>query len=134
MSASLPATPDGAPAAAAVRMNDGWAFLGLAMLGVRLVQGWVYWGGASRRLVYSAGKLDPASSSYMAHKMTTAIPGAIFGTGNMLTSLLHHPTLLYLSIIAFTLVELFARVGLIFGFMTRFFGLVSVGLTVSLMH
>lgn len=135
MSVTFPANQDVAvaPAAAAVRMTDGWALLGLAMLGVRLVQGWIYWGGASRRLIYSAGKLDPASSSYMAHKMTTAIPGAIFGTGDMLSSLLHHPTLLYISIIAFTLVELMVGLGLIFGFMTRFFGLISVGLAVSLM-
>ena len=91
-------------------LTDGWALLGLAMLGVRLVQGWIYWDGASRRLIYSAGKLDSASSGYMAHKMTTAIPGAIFGTGDMLTSLLHYPTLLYISIIAFTLIELMVGV------------------------
>lgn len=122
-----------APANPVVRNTDMWTLLGLAMLGVRLVQGWVYWGGASRRLIYSVGKLDPDSSAYMAHKMNAAIPGAIFGTGDALSALLHHPTLLYVSIILFTLVELLVGLGLIFGFMTRFFGLVSVGLAVSLM-
>jgi uncharacterized membrane protein YphA (DoxX/SURF4 family) len=128
---SRPAVTASVPSA--VHNTDIWTLLGLAMLGVRLVQGWVYWAGASRRLIYSVGKLDPSSSGYMAHKMNTAIPGAIFGTGDALSSLLHHPTLLHISIIAFTLVELLVGLGLIFGFMTRFFGLISVGLAVSLM-
>ena len=103
------------------------------MLGVRLVQGWVYWAGASRRLIYSSGKLDPGSSGYMAHKMNETIPGAIFGTGDALSALMHHPTLLYVTIIAFTLVEVVVGLGLIFGFMTRFLGLISVGLALFLM-
>ncbi len=119
--------------ALSVRNTDIWTLLGLAMLGVRLVQGWVYWAGASRRLIYSTGKLDPSSSGYMAHKMNEAIPGAVFGTGDAISTLLHHPTLLHVTIIAFTLVELLVGLGLIFGFMTRFFGLISVGLAVSLM-
>lgn len=123
-------TASGSPS---VRNIDSWMLLGLAMLGVRLVQGWVYWAGASRRLIYSSGKLDPSSSGYMAHKMNETIPGAIFGTGDVLSTLLHHPTLLYITIIAFTLVELLVGLGLIFGFMTRFFGLISVGLAVFLM-
>ncbi|MDA3877136.1 MAG: hypothetical protein PF483_08605, partial [Halothiobacillus sp.] len=116
-----------------LRPTDFWALLGLAMLGVRLVQGWIYWGGASRRLIYSVGKLDPSSHGYMAYKMNHAIPGAIFGTDQALSYVLHHPTLLYISIILFTFVELAVGVGLILGFMTRFLGLVSVGLSISLM-
>jgi len=115
-----------------VRNSNTDALLGLAILGVRLVQGWVFWGGASRRLIYGAGKLDPSSSRYMAHKMNETIPGAIFGTGNVLNALMHHPTMLPVSIIVFTLVELLIGLGLIFGFMTRFFSLISVGLVVSL--
>ncbi len=121
------------PASSTMRNTDMRTLLGLTMLGVRLVQGWVYWGGASRRLIYSVGKLDPSSSAYMGHKMNTAIPGAVFGTSDALSNLLHHPTLLQVSIILFTLVELLVGLGLIFGLMTRFFGLVSVGLAVSLM-
>lgn len=135
MPTSSTATQESMPASAPpVRRNaDIWTLLGLAMLGVRLVQGWVYWAGASRRLIYSSGKLDPDSSGYMAHKMNEAIPGAIFGSGDALSTLLHHPTLLHVSIIIFTLVELLVGLGLIFGLMTRFFGLISVGLAVSLM-
>lgn len=134
MSVSSVATKEAVPVSAPSAPNtDIWTLLGLAMLGVRLVQGWVYWAGASRRLIYSTGKLDPGSSGYMAHKMNEAIPGAIFGSGDALSALLHHPTLLHVSIIIFTLVELLVGLGLIFGFMTRFFGLISVGLAVSLM-
>ncbi|WP_083251310.1 TQO small subunit DoxD [Acidihalobacter yilgarnensis] len=135
MSDSSPTTRETTAAAAdpTMRNIDMWTLLGLTMLGVRLVQGWVYWGGASRRLIYSVGKLDPSSSAYMGHKMNTAIPGAIFGTGDALSALLHHPTLLYGAIIIFTLVELLVGLGLVFGFMTRFFGLISVGLAISLM-
>lgn len=113
--------------------TDAWSLIGLAMLGVRLVQGWIYWGGASRRLFYSVGKLDPSSHAYMGYKMNHAVPGAIFGTGQALSYLLHHGALLYVAIIAFTLIELFVGVGLILGVMTRFFGLVSIGLATALM-
>lgn len=134
MPVSSPSLQDAVTASASPTRNaDIWTLLGLAMLGVRLVQGWVYWAGASRRLIYSTGKLDPGSSSYMAHKMNEAIPGAIFGSGDALSALLHHPTLLHVSIIVFTLVELLVGLGLIFGFMTRLFGLISVGLAGSLM-
>lgn len=112
---------------------DIWRLLGLVMLGVRLVQGWVYWAGASRRLIYSTGKLDPESGGYMAHKMNEAIPGAIFGTGDVLSALMHQPTMLFIAIMVFTLVEVLVGLGLIFGLMTRFFGLISVGLSISLM-
>jgi len=86
----------------------------------------VYWAGASRRLIYSSGKLDPSSSGYMAHKMNETIPGAILGSGDALSALMHHPTLLYATIIAFMLVEVVVGLGLIFGFMTLFFGFDSV--------
>ncbi|MHB9020600.1 MAG: TQO small subunit DoxD [Halothiobacillus sp.] len=135
MSISSPSGKETATASVSpvVRTVDLWALLGLAMLGVRLVQGWVYWAGASRRLIYSTGKLDPGSSGYMAHKMNEAIPGALFGTGDALSYVLHNAFLLQTAIIIFTLIELLVGLGLIFGFMTRFFGLISVGLAVSLM-
>ena len=116
-----------------VTQINNWTLLGLSMLGVRLVQGWVYWAGASRRLIYSEGKLDPSSSEYMAYEMNKTIPGAIFGSGDALSYLMHSPSLLHMAIIVFTLIELFVGVGLILGLFTRFFGLISVCLAISLM-
>jgi hypothetical protein len=44
MSAPSTTTQETVTANPAVRNTDIWTLLGLAILGVRLVQGWVYWG------------------------------------------------------------------------------------------
>jgi hypothetical protein len=39
------------------RQSEWWA-AGLALLSVRFIQGFIYWGGGSRRFIYAPSKLD----------------------------------------------------------------------------
>ncbi|TAL84949.1 MAG: DoxX family membrane protein [Rhodanobacter sp.] len=117
-----------------------FAFAGLMALGVRLVQGWVYWGGASRRMFYdfhmvhghlSAVKLNPDVGGYLANKLIHAMPGSVFP--DLIQWILLHGSFLHFMVWFWTLVELVVGVGLIIGFATRLLAFASVGLNVSLM-
>lgn len=110
-----------------------WRAAAIALLSIRIIQGFVYWGGGSRRFIYAPWKLDPDQSNWMANKFQTAMPGALFGLDRVIAYLLHHFWLLYAGIIIFSAIELFAGLALMAGLMTRFAALVSVGLSVVLM-
>ncbi len=113
--------------------DNAWRLLGIAMLTVRFVQGWIYWGGGSRRFIYAPAKLDPHARSWMANKFQSAMPGAILGMSHVVNYLLHHFTLLYAGLIVFSAAELLFGLFLLFGFMTRLSALVTVGLSFVLM-
>ncbi len=117
----------------AAETAGAWRQLGLAMLAVRFVQGWIYWGGGSRRFIYAPAKLDPHAHSWMANKFQSAMPGAILGMGHVVDYLLHHFVLLYAGVILFSAAELIFGLFLLLGFMTRLSALVTVGLSVVLM-
>ena len=63
-----------------------FSLLALVLLGTRFVQGFIFWGGASRRLIYNfhevngaevAAKLDFDSAGFVANKLTHALPHAV---------------------------------------------------------
>lgn len=110
----------------------GTAIAGVALLSVRFIQGWIYWGGGSRRFIYGPQKLNP-HAHWMAYKFQTAMPGAILGTGHVVAFLLHHFTLLYISVIAFSAVELIAGLMLIVGLFTRLAALATICVSFVLM-
>src|ERR1700719_2778354 len=62
----------------------------VALLSIRFIQGFVYWGGGSRRFIYAPAKLDPHAASWMANKFQSAMPGALLGTDHIIAFLLHH--------------------------------------------
>jgi thiosulfate dehydrogenase [quinone] large subunit len=105
----------------------------LALLSVRFIQGFIYWGGGSRRFIYAPSKLDPHAASWMANKFQSAMPGALLGTDHVIAFLLHHFVLLYAALIVFSAAELIAGVFLMAGFLTRAAALVSIGFSVTLM-
>jgi thiosulfate dehydrogenase (quinone) len=105
----------------------------LALLSIRFIQGFVYWGGGSRRFIYAPAKLDPNATSWMANKFQSAMPGALLGTDHIIGFLLHHFYLLYASLILFSAAELVTGLCLMAGFLTRAAALVSIGLSVVLM-
>jgi len=97
----------------------------LALLSIRFIQGFIYWGGGSRRFIYAPAKLDPDAANWMANKFQSAMPGALLGTDHIIAFLLHHFYLLYVSLILFSAAELITG--------TRAAALVSIGLSVVLM-
>ena len=131
--AALTAHGTGAPAEGLAAESADWRVAAIAMLSVRVIQGFIYWGGGSRRFIYAPWKLDPSQPSWMANKLQTAMPGALFGLDQILAYLLHHFWLLYAAIILFSAVELIAGFALMAGLMTRLAALISIGLSISLM-
>lgn len=112
--------------------HHAWRVLAIGMLAVRFVQGWIYWGGGSRRFIYGPQKINPAGH-WMAYKFQTAMPGAILGTGHLVSFLLHHFVLLYAGVIIFSAVELISGLMLISGFLTRLAAVLTLGLSFILM-
>jgi thiosulfate dehydrogenase [quinone] large subunit len=106
---------------------------GLSLISIRVIQGFIYWGGGSRRFIYAPSKLDPNATHWMANKFQTAMPGALLGTGHVISYMLHHFVLLYAGVILFSAAELVAGVMLMTGLYTRVAALASMGFSVVLM-
>jgi thiosulfate dehydrogenase [quinone] large subunit len=122
------------PHAAAATLGDRqWRMAAIALLSVRIIQGFIYWGGGSRRFIYGPEKLDPDAHTWMANKFQTAMPGALLGTDHLIAFLLHHFWLLYPAVILFSGAELIAGAALMAGLLTRLAALVSVGFSIVLM-
>ena len=126
---------------AAFRLTDCFALLGLVLLGTRFVQGFIFWGGASRRLIYSfhdidgidyAVKLDFDGPGFVAAKLTHALPGTLWIQAP-LEWMLQFPDLIVASVWFWTFAELAVGLALIFGLLTRVAAAASIGLNVSLM-
>jgi thiosulfate dehydrogenase [quinone] large subunit len=110
-----------------------WHTAALALLSVRAIQGFIYWGGGSRRFIYAPSKLNPDAPTWMANKFQTAMPGALFGTDHLISFMLHHFWLLYAGVILFSAAELVVGAMLMAGVLTRFAALISMGFSVLLM-
>jgi thiosulfate dehydrogenase [quinone] large subunit len=120
-------------AAAATLAEQRWRSAAIALLSVRFIQGFIYWGGGSRRFIYDPEKLNPDAHTWMANKFQTAMPGALLGTDHLIAFLLHHFWLLYPAVILFSAAELIAGSALMAGLLTRLAALVSVGFSIVLM-
>ncbi len=133
MSSTIMAGTTPAPHAESRAIGDtGWRNAAIGLLAVRFIQGFIYWGGGSRRFIYGPQKLNP-HGHWMAYKFQTAMPGALFGTDKVIAYLLHHFVLLYASVIVFSGAELIAGLMLITGLFTRAAAVSTIGLSVSLM-
>jgi uncharacterized membrane protein YphA (DoxX/SURF4 family) len=121
------------PAATQGSNGDALRIAALGLLSIRFMQGFIYWGGGSRRFIYGPAKLDPNAASWMANKFQSAMPGALLGTDHIIAFLLHHFYLLYGSLILFSAAELITGLFLMAGFLTRAAALISIGLSVVLM-
>ncbi len=110
-----------------------WRIAAIALLSIRVIQGFIYWGGGSRRFIYAPSKLDPSAHSWMANKFQTAMPGALLGTDHLISFLLTHFYLLYAGVILFSAAELIVGAMLMTGLLTRLAALFSMGFSVLLM-
>ncbi|PKY10384.1 hypothetical protein B1757_09785 [Acidithiobacillus marinus] len=117
-----------------------FALVGVFALSIRLVQGWIFWGGASRRLFYDfhsihgteyAVKMDPHVAGYVANKLVHAMPGSVFP--GLIQTIIQSGGFLHFMVWFWTIAELIVGVGLILGIATRILALGSVGLNISLM-
>jgi len=113
----------------------------LILLGVRFTQGFIFWGGATRRLIYDihsidgvdkAPKLDFDASGFVAAKLTHALPGALWVQGPIEWTL-RHPDLIVASVWLWTIAELAVGLGLMLGLATRAAACASLWLNVALM-
>ncbi|MBC7832230.1 MAG: quinol oxidase [Hyphomicrobium sp.] len=113
----------------------------LVLLGTRFVQGFIFWGGASRRLIYDfhdlagvdhAVKLDFELPGFVAAKLTHALPGALWVQGPIEWTL-RHPDLIIASVWLWTFAELAVGLGLMLGLATRLSAFASIWLNVTLM-
>jgi thiosulfate dehydrogenase [quinone] large subunit len=109
-----------------------WRWAGLSLLSARFIQGFIYWGGGSRRFIYAPAKLVP-HGHWMANKFQSAMPGALLGTDKVIAYMLHHFEVLYPALIVFSGLELLCGLGLIAGFLTRLSALGSIGFSIALM-
>ena len=123
------------PSLRAITIDEkaNWRMLALSLLSVRFIQGFIYWGGGSRRFIYAPAKLDPSAPHWMANKFQSAMPGAILGTGHIISWLLQHFVALYAGLIVFSALELLCGLGLMAGFLTRLSALGSVCFSIVLM-
>jgi thiosulfate dehydrogenase [quinone] large subunit len=139
MSSSFAAASGSSARLKAVRWSEpiladaSWRAAAVALLSVRFIQGFIYWGGGSRRFIYAPSKLDPDATSWMANKFQTAMPGALLGTDHVIAYLLQHFWLLYPAVILFSAAELVAGLMLVAGLLTRGAAVVSIGFSVILM-
>src|SRR3979490_2661527 len=120
-------------APAMTEAQHNWRIAAIALLSTRFIQGFIYWGGGSRRFIYAPSKLDPSAPSWMANKFQTAMPGALFGTDHLISVLLTHFYLLYAGVILFSAAELIVGAMLMAGLLTRLAALFSMGFSVLLM-
>ena len=122
------------PRAATATLGERhWRVAAIALLSVRFIQGFIYWGGGSRRFIYGPEKLNPDAHTWIANKFQSAMPGALFGTDHLIAFLLHDFWLLYPAVILFSGAELIAGAALMAGLLTRLAALVSVGFSLVLM-
>jgi thiosulfate dehydrogenase (quinone) len=105
----------------------GLSLAALVLLGTRFTQGFIFWGGATRRLVYDfhsvdcvdkALKLDFDAPGFVAAKLTHALPGALWVQGPIEWTL-RHPDLIVASVWLWTIAELAVGLGLMLGLLTR---------------
>jgi thiosulfate dehydrogenase [quinone] large subunit len=93
----LDATTVGAQRNDALR---SWRLAGVALAVTRFIQGFIYWGGGSRRFIYGPSKLDPHAPHWMAYKFQTAMLGALFGLDHLIAFMLQHFYVLYVGVLA----------------------------------
>lgn len=101
-------------------VTDVYLLAGLGLLAVIIIQGFIYWGGGSRRFIYAPDKLNPDAPHWMAYKFQTAMPGALMGLEHVISFMLQHFWLLYAGVILFSAAELIAGLFLMIGLLPVF--------------
>src|SRR5690606_13110354 len=95
---------------------------GLLALAIRLVIGWTYFSAFWRRTILT-NKLDPETAGYIGEKFNHFLPNAL-GIKPLIQYLVENPDILWINMVAFTIVEGVVGLFIMFGLFTR---LMSIG-------
>lgn len=95
---------------------------GLYTLALRLVVGWTYFSAFWRRVALDY-KLDPDGAGYIGEKFNHFLPNAL-GIKPLIQYLVENPDLLWINMVAFTIIEGIVGLFIMFGLFTR---IMSIG-------
>lgn len=104
---------------------------GLLVLAVRLVIGWTYFSAFWRRTIL-ANKLDPEAAGYIGEKFNHFLPNAL-GIKPIIQYLVENPDLLWINMVAFTILEGIVGLFIIFGLFTRLMSIGVFGLAMGIL-
>lgn len=104
---------------------------GLLALAVRLVIGWTYFSAFWRRTIL-ANKLDPEVAGYIGEKFNHFLPNAL-GIKPIIQYLVENPDILWINMVAFTIIEGIVGLFIIFGLFTRLMSIGVFGLAMGIL-
>lgn len=104
---------------------------GLMALAVRLVIGWTYFSAFWRRTILE-NKLDPEAAGYIGEKFNHFLPNAL-GIKPIILYLVENPDMLYINMVAFTIIEGIVGLFIIFGLFTRIMSIGVFGLAMGIL-
>lgn len=104
---------------------------GLLALAVRLVIGWTYFSAFWRRTIL-ADKLDPELTGYIGEKFNHFLPNAL-GIKPLIQYLVENPDILWINMVAFTIIEGIVGLFIIFGLFTRAMSVGVFGLAMGIL-
>ena len=104
---------------------------GLFVLALRFVIGWTYFSAFWRRTILS-DKLDPEIAGYIGEKFNHFLPHAL-GIKPIIQYLVENPDILWINMVAFTIIEGIIGLFIIFGFFTRLMSIGVFGLAMGIL-
>ena len=104
---------------------------GSLALAVRLVIGWTYFSAFWRRTIL-ADKLDPEAAGYIGEKFNHFLPNAL-GIKPIIQYLVENPDILWINMVAFTIIEGIVGLFIIFGLFTRLMSIGVFGLAMGIL-
>ena len=105
--------------------------VGLYTLALRLVVGWTYFSAFWRRVALT-NKLDPDMAGYIGDKFNHFLPNAL-GIKPMIQYMLENPEVLWIAMVAFTIIEGIVGLSIMFGFFTRVMSVAVFGLAMGML-
>ncbi|MBA4745677.1 MAG: quinol oxidase [Muricauda sp.] len=104
---------------------------GFLALAVRLVIGWTYFSAFWRRTIL-ADKLDPEAAGYIGEKFNHFLPNAL-GIKPIIQYLVENPDILWINMVAFTIIEGIVGLFIILGLFTRLMSIGVFGLAMGIL-
>lgn len=104
---------------------------GLLTLALRIVVGWTYFSALWRRVALD-NKLDPESAGYIGEKFNHFLPNAL-GIKPIIQYLVENPDMLWINMVAFTIIEGIVGLFIMFGLFTRLMSIGVFGLAMGIL-